>query len=206
LHISDVEWSLPSINSDGLDKETVEYLENRNRQLLQMRVNMVNKNWKEWKKIWHEGTPFLFYLGYYLKTDNQYEFEKDLSNPNFIHQIKLTLNERPELKKYVSLTHDSTSNSPSFDLSPDDKKPNGFIMPDINNWPEDFRNKIAALFRDFWGQIPNEDFFRKCSYNEEQCNHIFAQLKDQNLLEKKKQTKDEKRNRDDNRNHFHQKQ
>ena len=181
LKVSDVEWCLPRLNFMNLDDFTLKAIEDRNRATLERRVNNVNNKWREWKQYWPQGTIYNFFVGLFLKQDNQYEFIRSLNNEQFKHEIIQTCNQNPYISGSASLKHDSTSISPLVDLSPEDRKHNQQVeMPDITKWNKSYITKISNLFRKFWETDAPEDvvdfFYKKTGFNLEQCRYVYDQL------------------------------
>ena len=196
LKAEDVEWSLPDFGYSDFDEMTKAYLLNRNKNILQRRVNKVNANWKQWKEIWPEGSPYSFYVGLFLKKDDLFQFEKDLADPRFIHEILNTCKSNPNISGHASFKHDSPTQSPIHDLSPDDlRSQQNTTAPDIMLWNKKFRTKIANFYKQFWDPELTDDlsdFVQKTGFSAEQCKMIYQQLLDHGLLGKRSKKIDKK--------------
>lgn len=193
LTLEDVQCWKPSL-SIMPDPETKKAVEKFNENLFIRRINWVNKNYKNWLKIWPEGTPLHFFAAINTFKLQPADMEIELKKDKFIGELIDFVGPQADIFKQKFQATNKAVNpkySPVIDLSPEERLAaiKKSQMPNIDAWPPKYYSKVVKIFQENYDYMDVKIFADSFKWTIEQCKYVYEELKKRNAFEKPQKQK-----------------
>ena len=170
------------------DEQTRKYVERFNQDLFQRRINTVNAYYKQWLKIWPQGTPLHFFAALNTYKLTVPEMETNLRDEGFKRELIAFVGAEADKFKQKfqnSSSGESPKYSPLIDLSPEDRLAaiKRSQMPDIDKWTTQYYNKVVRILKDSWDDMDKNVLAESFKWTLEQCEFIYEELKKRNAFD-----------------------